>query len=238
MLVLHRFVSGPHPCPYLPDRDATLHYTYAAALAPDEYEALMDTGHRKFGPVFYRTGCVDCRACRPMRVPVDRFEPDKSQRRALKANRDLDVRIARPVVDETRLDLYGRYHRAQSLRKGWPDSRKDPSEYAFDFVNNPVPSLEITAWEGEALRAVLIADVTPRVLSLVYHFHDPDHARRGLGTYVILCAIDLARTMRRAWVYLGYHVEGCASMEYKARFRPCERMEVDGTWRPYARDVR
>jgi arginine-tRNA-protein transferase len=238
MLVLQQFVTEPHACPYLPEREATLRYSYAASLSPDEYEALMDSGHRKFGAVFYRTECQGCRACQPIRVPVDAFQPDQSQRRAVRANADLDVRVARPTVDVARLELYARYHRAQTAKKGWPDAAKDAREYEFNFVHNPVPALELSVWDGRELRAVLIADATPRVLSLVYHFHDPEHAKRGLGTFVILRAIELARTMGRRWVYLGFHVEGCPSMAYKSRFRPCELMDADGVWRPFAQRPR
>ena len=31
-------------------------------------------------------------------------------------------------------------------------------------------------------------------------------------------------------VYLGYFVDGCASLEYKARFRPNEVLGADGEW--------
>jgi arginine-tRNA-protein transferase len=230
MLVLQQFVTEPHECPYLADRRATLRYSYAASLSGAEYEALMDSGHRKFGALFYRTECGDCRACRPIRVPVDRFRPNQSQRRALRINGDLELRVARPTVDAARLELYARYHRAQSARKGWPDAAKDATGYEFNFVHNPVPALELSVWETSTLRAVLIADVTPRVLSLVYHFHDPDLARRSLGTFAIVRAIDLAKSMRRPWVYLGYYVAGCGSMEYKTRFKPFELMDEHGVW--------
>jgi arginine-tRNA-protein transferase len=79
-----------------------------------------------------------------------------------------------------------------------------------------------------------VTEVTPQVVSLIYHFHDPAQAERGLGTFVILHAFELARRLAKPWVYLGYFVQGCGSMEYKARFGPCELLEPDGTWRPFA----
>jgi leucyl-tRNA---protein transferase len=34
-------------------------------------------------------------------------------------------------------------------------------------------------------------------------------------------------------LYLGYHVAGCRSLEYKANFRPNETLGVDGKWRTF-----
>jgi arginine-tRNA-protein transferase len=34
-------------------------------------------------------------------------------------------------------------------------------------------------------------------------------------------------------VYLGYHVAGCRSLEYKGRFRPNEVLGEDGEWHPF-----
>ena len=168
MLVLRQFLAEPHPCAYLPHQTATLEYSYTPVITPAEYEARMNRGYRKFGTMLFRPLCAACQACRPIRIPVNRFQPDRSQRRAWKRNLDLEVRRGRPVVDPARLALYARYHAAQTARKGWPEQEKDPEEYAFSFVANPVPSVEVSLWEGEALRAVLLTEVTPNVVSGIY----------------------------------------------------------------------
>src|SRR5947208_1053945 len=121
MLVVQEFTTEPHECAYLPDRDSTLRYLYAARLSEAEYEELMNQGFRKFGPFVFQPVCGQCRECRPLRIPVAEFQPDRSQRRAWKRNADLEVQIAPPTVDETRLELYHRYHAAQTERKAWPE---------------------------------------------------------------------------------------------------------------------
>jgi leucyl-tRNA---protein transferase len=233
MLVVHQTRTDPHPCAYRPDQVSVLRYDYVARLSGAEYEALMDRGCRKFGPAVFRPVCPDCNGCRPIRVPVESFRPDRSQRRAWKRNQDLEVRLARPTVDAARLHLYHRYHVAQQRRKGWPETERSEDEYAFAFVRNPVPAVEITLWEGDALRAVVLTDVTPNVVSGVYHYYDPTDAARGLGTACMLHTIELARRLEKRWAYFGYYVAGCPSLAYKARFRPCEVMDLDGTWRPF-----
>ena len=236
MRVLHQSFSGPETCHYLPDRDATQEYVQVGQLSPEEYEALMDRGWRKFGPMLFHPVCYGCRECRPLRIPAELFTPDRSQRRALARNADLTVRYAQPTVDEARLDLYRRYHMAQAAYKGWPDGERSERGYAFQFVHNPLPAIEISIWEGDILRAVALTDVTPNVVSGVYHFHEPDCRPRGLGTFVMLHTIELARRLGRRWAYFGFYVAGCPSMSYKTKFKPCEILGADGLWCKPAED--
>ena len=230
MNVIRKLVSPPETCSYLPDRLATMEYQLVLQLDDAEYEALMNRGYRKFGPVLFRPVCESCRECQPLRVSTTLFQPDRSQRRALRQNQDLRVTLQAPTVDEQRLDLYRRYHAAQSERKGWPQSVRNAGEYAFQFVHSPVSSVEIGLWEGERLRAIVLTDITPHVVSGVYHFYEPDMERRSLGTYCMLRTIELARSLGKPWVYFGYYVRDCGSLSYKARYRPCEVFDSMGNW--------
>jgi arginine-tRNA-protein transferase len=231
--ILERFVTFPQACPYLAGLEARFEFSIASRLTPEEYEDLMNRGYRKFGAQFFKPICDACQACRPIRVPVAAFAPDRSQRRALKSNADLEVRLGVPTVDDARLELYNRYHDAQAARKGWPEQAKDAAEYKDSFVRNPIPSVEITLWEKDALRAVILTEITPHVVSAIYHYHDRDFPKRALGTTCILQTIELARKLGKPWVYLGYYVRGSASMEYKSRFRPCEVLGTDGVWQAF-----
>lgn len=232
MDILERFTHGPIPCMYLADRQARLDYELVASLTPQAYEERMNQGWRKFGHLLFHPVCGACTECRPIRVATDQFRPDRSQRRAAKRNADLQVRSAAPIVDPRRLDLYARYHAAQAAQKDWPDQEISVQDYAFTFVHSPLPAVEISIWEGDALRAVAIVDVTPNVVSAVYHYYDPDHAHRSLGTFTLLQIIELARTLGRPHVYFGYYVAGCPSMVYKGRFSPSEVLSTDGVWQP------
>ena len=231
MLILQQFLSGPETCHYLPDQSATQEYAYVRQLSPQEYEDLMNRGWRKFGPLLFRPICPSCTECRPLRIPLDTFNPDRSQRRAWKRNCDLRVEYATPTVDAARLDLYRRYQAAQTIAKRWPEAERTEKDYVFQFVHNPLPAVEISVWDGGKLLAVGLTDITPNIVSGVYHFHDPDHHSRSLGTFVMLHAIELARRLDKRWAYFGYYVAGCGSMEYKTKFRPCEILDADGDWR-------
>lgn len=230
--ILHQFVSEPHACPYLPDRDCRTEYSYIPFLKPGEYEELMEGGYRKFGALVFRPVCSGCTECRSLRIPVAKFQPDRSQRRAWKRNSHRTVRVAPPVVDDVRLELYHRYHAAQTARKGWPETERDPDEYAFSFVESPIPGLEISVWEADRLQAVVLTDVTPNAVSGIYHYYDPELSAEGIGTFCMLQTLELARRLEKEWAYFGYYVSGCPSLAYKARFRPHQIRSETGAWGP------
>jgi arginine-tRNA-protein transferase len=77
-------------------------------------------------------------------------------------------------------------------------------------------------------------DALPGALSAIYFYYDPDERRRSLGTFNVLSVLAAAAARGVPYVYLGYYVPGCRSLEYKARFRPYELLE-GGTWRPVGR---
>jgi arginine-tRNA-protein transferase len=230
MYVLDRFLVGPKACTYLSAETSLLEYELVGGITPEEYEQRMDAGWRKFGHLLFRPVCEACSACRPIRIPVSEFKPSRSQRRAWKDNLHREVRIGPPKVDAERLALYQRYHEAQGERKGWSVEDISAKDYAFSFVKNPIPAAEITVWEDGRLLAVTHLDLTPRTVSAVYHFYAPELRADGLGTYSILQAIEFACRTERPFLYLGYYVAGCASMEYKAKYEPHELLR-DGEWR-------
>jgi arginine-tRNA-protein transferase len=65
-------------------------------------------------------------------------------------------------------------------------------------------------------------------LSMVYSFFDPQEHARSLGTYMILDHVAKARELGLPYVYLGYWIEGCRKMSYKARYRPLEALTMEG----------
>src|SRR5262245_20482239 len=106
---LFRYVAPPSPCGYLPDQLGDLEYEYVHTLSPAEYMQRMLDGWRRFGTMLFRPQCRTCTACRPLRVVVDRFRPDRSQRRCRKANENaVRLQIGTPKVTRAKLDLYDR----------------------------------------------------------------------------------------------------------------------------------
>lgn len=81
-----RYIAPPSQCGYLPDQQWRLEYDHVIAISPAEYMQRMAAGWRRFGTVLFRPRCRACHACRSLRIVVDGFHPDRSQRRVRKAN--------------------------------------------------------------------------------------------------------------------------------------------------------
>ena len=84
----------------LPTRDTT-----KVRVLPNVQAHLLK-GWRRFGRAFFHPVCKGCHECRSVRVPVLTFKPDRSQRRALKTNTDVELVIGQPAVTEEKLRLY------------------------------------------------------------------------------------------------------------------------------------
>lgn len=230
----YRYLAPPGRCVYLPEQTWRLEYELVPDLTPSSYMQRLLEGWRRFGFVTFRPRCRVCSACRSLRVDVARFHPDRSQRRAWKKNEDgVILRIGDPAIDAARLDLYRRFQNHQQAARGWPGNDDDMVSYRSGFVDNPFPTREWRFELAGQLVGVGYVDELPGGLSAIYFYHDPDHRDRSLGTWNVLRLIEHARGLGLPHVYLGYHVAGCRSLAYKARFAPNQALDPDGVWRDF-----
>ena len=225
-----RFYSSlPHPCSYLPNREAvTLFVDPEANMDMAMYQLLSQVGFRRSGEHIYRPHCGTCHACVPVRVPVKRFTPNRSQRRCQQRNQELVLNIRRAEFDEAHFQLYRRYmgarHPGGSMDNSDPDAYRRvmsaswSNTYLYEYSH-----------DGDIL-AVAVVDQCKDSLSAVYTYYDPNEAKRSLGVYAILSLIEQARRSQRDWVYLGYWNPDSPKMAYKTDYQPLEYF--DGlTWR-------
>ena len=54
--------------------------------------------------------------------------------------------------------------------------------------------------------------------------------KRSLGTYSILSLIEWTEAQGLDYLYLGYQIDNCDKMNYKARFTPNERL-IGNQWK-------
>lgn len=214
-------------CAYLKDRSWALEM-HPAPRGDAAYRGLLETHHRRSGWTVYRPVCRGCTACLPLRVPVASFRPTKSQRKALRRNADVTIELGPLEPSEEKRRLHDAFVRARFAdRDGGFASL---AEYAQCFGSSPVTTREMRLRLGERLVGLGIVDLLPDVVSSVYFFFDPAETRRSLGTFSALRELELARETGRRYLYLGYWIQGCREMTYKARFRPCEVLGPDGAW--------
>lgn len=225
------FLTPELPCNYLPDRLARTAFVGSTVpMTADLYAALMRQGFRRSGNHVYRPHCNGCQACIPVRIPVARFQPSRSQRRNLAQNRDLDVGWEAPPLADSHYALYERYIRGRHADGDmFPPSREQAEHFLLaDWSETQLLCLR----RQERLLAVLVADLADDGLSAVYSFFDPGEARRGLGVRLLLALIDQASQLGLPYAYLGYYIADCRKMNYKADYRPLEQFR-DGRWQRF-----
>ncbi|NBC95579.1 MAG: arginyltransferase [Deinococcus-Thermus bacterium] len=233
--LVHFYRSGPMPCPYIAGRIERKLFT--RMTGPDGASLnsiLSQAGFRRSHDVVYRPVCPGCNACVPVRIPVERFRPNRTQRRLIKANADLSLAERPPKATAEQYALFGRY---QHHRHGDSDmARMSRVDYAAMIEDGAagavVYEFRPTGADGRPgpLAAAMLADRLDDGLSAVYSFFDPALDRRSPGTFMILAMVEEARRLGLPHVYLGYWIAESRKMAYKARFRPLEAL-VDGTWR-------
>ena len=232
------FHTGEHPCGYWPERVARdLVLDPRDPRLPRLYPLALGWGFRRSGDIVYRPHCLGCQACVAVRVPVEEFVADRSQRRCLARNTDVDARILPAERSDEHFALYQRYLTARHPHGGMDGHGVAEFDQFLIGAWSQSRFLELREHSTHRLLAVAVTDVSDDALSAVYTFYDPDASARGLGTLAILHQLQWARRDARRHLYLGYWIAGHGKMDYKRRFAPLEgfdgrnwrRLELDTT---------
>lgn len=224
------YVTPPHPCNYLPSRQAaTVFLDPLHTKDAGIYGLLARQGFRRSGEHIYRPHCEACQACVPVRVPVAKFQPRRSQRRAWTKNQDVRVRQVKPVYRHEHFELYQRYLAARHPGGGM-DADKDPHHYMHFLTCRWADTCFYEFRLGKKLLGVAVADRFENGLSALYNFFQPDYSARALGVYMALWEIQETARLGLDWLYLGYWIKDCRKMAYKTEYQPLEYY-LHGEWR-------
>ena len=241
---LQFYVTTPYACGYLPNRlaqslIATPHHLVDANI----YSGLIHQGFRRSGKFAYRPHCENCNACIAVRVVLQDFVPNRSQKRAFKQHADLSARVMPLGYIDSHFALYAAYqaerHPDDNLKKQAEAHRtahiqNEADEYRHFLCQSNVESLMVEFSDtNNQVKIVSVIDMVNDGVSAVYTFYDTkcniSEANTSYGTYSIMWLIEWTKMLGLPYFYLGYWIAESQKMAYKQAFKPQQKL-IDGEW--------
>lgn len=202
------------------------------AVSPARLDRLWAAGWRHFGPCFFSYATAESdgvmQHVQPLRLPLANYQPSRSQRRVLRQNADLELRVQPTVLDAERHRLFAA-HKAR-FRENIPDSLENFLGPLPAFV--PCENVEVGLYAGGRLVAASFLDLGATAASSIYAIFDPAESRRSLGLCTMLWEIDHARRHGCQHYYPGYAYHEPSPYDYKKRLAGLEWYDWQGNWRP------
>jgi len=237
---LQFYVTSSYSCGYLPNKLAqSLIASPQHLIDAGVYSGLIQQGFRRSGKFAYRPHCENCRDCIPVRVVLQDFKPNRSQKRAYKQHQNLTASILPVAFHEEHYALYATYqkarHSSETLNqddKSNQDEKSEPDnaeQYRNFLCQTNVESALVEFREGNQLKMVSVIDIVGDGISAVYTFYDTNGLQTSYGTYNVLWQIEWAKICNLPYLYLGYWIKDSQKMAYKQNFKPLEKF-IDSEW--------
>lgn len=213
-------------CSYLKNKEQTTHYKLIQNCSLQETDELIERGFRRFGRMYFRPICSTCKECQSIKIDVENFEFTKSKRRVLKKASHIKRYIQQPSMTQEHLALFEKYHQYMKDKKGWEHKKVTPEHYYASFVDGHQDyGYEVLYYDEDKLIGVDLIDILSDGISSIYFYYDPDYEKYSLGKLSLYLQIKIAQKNSKRWIYLGYYVEECPSLAYKAEYTPYKTLQ-------------
>lgn len=220
-------ITQPFTCNYLADEEERLLVAVDERLHnTEQYSWLMANGFRRSGSQIYRPHCINCSACKSIRVISSQFVLSKSQKRLMNKNKAYSLKISHEAKD-IYYELYENY--INTIHHDGSMFPANMAQYETFTQSNVSEQLFIETWDGDKLISVAVTDILVDALSAVYTFYHPDYRSNGLGVFSILNQIKLTNDYKKTFLYLGYQIDSCQKMNYKNKYYPYQEL-IENSW--------
>lgn len=213
-------------CSYLDDCKTRMEYKYIENATMELNQELIERGWRRFGNYYSRPQCQKCKLCLSLRIDVKNYNFSHSAKRVFKKAEGIRYVIQVPTISTEHLELYDKYHRHMEQKRGWQYYNLKPQSYHELYVSGAHNfGKEVLYFQGEKLIGVDLIDFLDDGISSIYFYYDPDFEKLSLGRLSIYEQIILAKEYDLEWIYLGYYVQECQSLKYKASYAPYQTLQ-------------
>ncbi len=224
-------LTAPAQCSYLPEQAEQLVFLLPEQpISASLYQQLLQLNFRRSGEQIYTPHCPSCRACQSVRLSHKTFSPSRSQRRILHKARRQQWHYQLAEQPQDYFALFADY-----ITHKHADGTMYPPERAQLDAMLRCSWLKVCFLEQyyqEQLVAVTVVDVTSDALSAVYTFYQPAVSAFSPGILAVLFLLQLSARLQKDWLYLGYQIDACDKMAYKAAFLPQQRF-IAGHWHSF-----
>ena len=228
MISIPLFLTQEHPCSYLEAERAQSVFVHPSyPVTTPIYARLLEQGFRRSGDEIYAPHCPHCSACIPVRLPVAKFKPSRSQKRCLNKNIDTQAIVKPAVFEQAHYDMYLRY---QEIRHGDGSMANASPEDYLGFLGSSWCDTRFVEFSiNNELAGVAVIDQFEHAWSAVYTFFEPKFSSYSLGVYAVLWQIEQATQQKKDFLYLGFWIKACKKMAYKSDYQPLQTF-IDNQW--------
>ena len=221
------FMTKETMCPYLSNKSEKRLVT-DLNNNPFLFDELSLSGFRRIENWMYRPSCNHCTECKYYRVNIKKFFLTKSLKRIKKNNLEVDTLLKKNLASEEYYALFSSYQHKRHTGSSMSNMTYEDFKSMID--TSPINSQLYEFRNKERkLIGLMLFDYQKDGLSAVYSFYDVKFEKKGLGNFMILELIELAKKLNLDYVYLGYYIKNASRMNYKLKFKEGELFS-DGKW--------